>query len=375
MNLESPGEANRVLSVATRFEGCRHALRAEKVKAGHIHDTWRVDVERHRASQQLIVQRINRSVFRNPADVLQNIVLVTEHLAKRVSHLPDANRRVLRLIPAEDGALYVVDSVGDWWRAFICIRGARSYDSARQPAIARAVASAFGEFSRHLADFPADTLAETIPHFHDTPKRYDAFLRAVKRDACGRARAVREEIQFFTRRENDMGTLQRLIREGRIPMRVAHNDCKINNVLIDDQTGEGLCVIDLDTVMPGSLLFDVGDLIRTATCPAPEDERNLERVQIDDALFQAVAEGFLAGCRGMLSREEAERIVFAGQLITLETAMRFLTDYLEGDTYFRVDRPDHNLDRCRAQCRLVECIERRSEDLEQIVNDAWRSVR
>ncbi|MCS6771284.1 MAG: aminoglycoside phosphotransferase family protein [Kiritimatiellae bacterium] len=366
-------DESRLESVVARFDLRGEVFRAEQLTAGHIHETWRVDVRNPDGATAVVVQRINRRVFPNPDAVMRNIGTVTRHLARKVWDRPDARRRVLTPIPARDGGLAVVDDTGEWWRAFFFIYGASTFDAVSDPSISRAAAAAFGRFLADLSDLPPDDVEETIPRFHDTPARFEALMQAVQQDPLNRANRVRREIEFFIARESDTKRLADLQRSGTLPMRVVHNDCKINNVMIDNRTGEGLCVIDLDTVMRGLALYDFGDLVRTASCPAAEDEKDPSRIRVDETCFRAIAEGYLSGAGDVLVDAEVDLAVFAGKLITLETAMRFLTDYLLGDVYFRIHRPEHNLDRCRAQCRLVESIEAMESDLCRVVDMIWRA--
>ena len=330
---------------------------AEPYGSGHINDTFAVLMDQAGTPIRYILQRINRNVFRKPPEVMENITRVTAHVAAQLRGHPDASRRVLTVVPSRRGAPYVQDAEGQYWRMYAFIENARSYDQITSPVRAEAAARAFGQFLRHLESFPASELHETIPDFHNTPARFAALLKAIGEDRHQRAATVRAEIDFFLRREGDAQRLVNLRKAGRLPLRVTHNDCKLNNVMLDDETGEGVCVIDLDTVMPGLSLYDFGDMVRTATSSAPEDCTDLEKVQMQMPMFSALLKGFLAGVGGALTAEEVEQLPFAGKLITLETGMRFLTDYLNGDVYFKIARPSHNLDRCRTQCRLVESIE------------------
>lgn len=356
-----------VLAGAYEFRG--ELLSGTPYGSGHINDTYLLAVDQAGREVRYIAQRINRRVFRDPAGIMSNIARVTAHVAQKVHSRKDASRRVLTLVLTRDGCSFLKDEAGDYWRVYLFIEKARTYDVARDPAMAASAARAFGEFMSALRDFPADTLHEAIPRFHHTPSRYAALMQAVEEDRVGRAASVTREIDFFRAREEDAHRLVMLHEQGRIPLRVTHNDCKINNVMIDDETGEGICVIDLDTVMPGLSLYDFGDMVRTATSSAAEDERDLSRVHMRMEMFQSLVKGFLDGAGEFLTEAELEFLPFAGKLITMETAMRFLTDYLNGDTYFKIARPDHNLDRCRAQCRLVESIESQLGQMRRAVEE------
>jgi aminoglycoside phosphotransferase (APT) family kinase protein len=266
----------------------------------------------------------------------------------------DLERRCLRAIATRAGASCHSDESGAVWRASVFIEGALSVDVPESPAQAAEAARAFGAFAAQLAELDPATLAESIPHFHDFAWRVDALERAVAADEHGRARAATVDIEAARRLARDVE--RALAREGAasLPLRVVHNDCKLNNVLFDARTGEGLCVIDLDTVMPGSVLADFGDLARTAACAAPEDEPDLARVRVDARLYEALVQGYLAGTGTLLTPVEIALLPLAGPLIALETGIRFLTDHLSGDVYFRIHRPGHNLDRARVQLRLTE---------------------
>jgi hypothetical protein len=323
---------------------------------GHIHDTlvgtWRT----REGTRRIVHQRINTHVFRDPALLMRNWLRVTGHVRAALAReaAPDLERRCLRAIPAKSGAPSHTDASGAVWRAFAFIEGARSVDVPESPAQAQEAARAFGAFAAQLRDLDPATVAESIPHFHDLAHRVANLEAARAADAHGRAAAAAEDIERAGRLAADVQAA--LAREGAaaLPLRVVHNDCKLNNVLFDERTGEGLCVIDLDTVMPGSVLADFGDLARTAACPAPEDEPDLARVRVDERLYEALVRGYLAGTGGLLTPVEVALLPLAGPLIALETGIRFLTDHLSGDRYFRIHRPGHNQGRARVQLRLTE---------------------
>lgn len=358
---------NQIEAVVKQYDLRGTLLTAEPYGTGHINDTFALVVDQAGRPVRYILQRINNDIFKDPPALMSNISRVTAHIANCVSGLDDASRRTLTVVPTRAGRSYETDAEGNYWRVYLFIERARTYDVVDEPARAAAAARAFGTFIRQLDRFPARELHETIPEFHHTPSRFAALVRAVETDRCNRAAGVKKEIAFFTDREADVHRLVRLLRAGQIPLRVTHNDCKLNNVMIDDLTGEGICVIDLDTVMPGLALYDFGDMVRTATSAAAEDERDLDRVHMQLPMFRALVEGFIAGAGAILTADEIEQLPFAGKLITLETGMRFLTDYLNGDVYFKIARPTHNLDRCRTQCRLVESIEQQEEAMHREV--------
>ncbi|HTI99814.1 MAG TPA: aminoglycoside phosphotransferase family protein [Dongiaceae bacterium] len=330
--------------------------------SGHINNTYCATFTHNGGPARYILQHINHHVFKNPAALMSNVQRVTEHLGRKAAAQPDAARRVPALVPARDGSSHHCDAAGNYWRVYHFIPKARSYDTVETPAQAYAAARAFGEFQRLLADLPAPRLHDTIPDFHHTPKRFAALEQAIAADAAGRVAQAQPEIEFALAHRNITG---QLLAAG-LPERITHNDTKLNNVLIDDTTGEGLCVIDLDTVMPGLVVYDFGDMVRTATSPTAEDERDLSRVHMQFPLFEALARGYLASAGAFLTREERRWLAFSGKLITFEIGIRFLADYLAGDTYFKVHRENQNLDRCRTQFQLVRSIaaqEARMSDL------------
>lgn len=367
MNADRMVPRERVVGVLKQYDLRASLLTALPYGSGHINDTLELVVDQAGATVRYILQRINGRIFKNPPTLMENIGRVTAHVAHQLESHYDASRRVLTLVPTRTGAFCAMDERGDYWRIYLFIEKARTYDVIDSPARAQAAASAFGAFMSQLSDFNASDLHETIPDFHNTPARLAALKEAVAADRVGRVASAKKEIAFFLDREEDANRLLKLHRAGKLPLRVTHNDCKLNNVMLDDITGEGICVIDLDTVMPGLSLYDFGDMVRTATSPAAEDERNLSLVKMQMLMFEALVTGFLAGAGSMLVNEEVEELPFAGKLITMETGIRFLTDYLNGDQYFKVARPDHNLDRCHTQCELVRSIEAQSTAMREVV--------
>jgi Ser/Thr protein kinase RdoA (MazF antagonist) len=315
------------------------------------------------APVEYILQRINHHIFRNPVALMENIERVTTHLAAQVAHEPDTERRVLTLIPARDGKSWHRDNEGSYWRAYRFIQGTRTYDTVESPEQAFQAAKAFGKFQQLLANLPAPRLHDTIPDFHHTPKRLTALQWAISADAVGRATWAGAEIEFALAHESITGILL----NANLPERVTHNDTKLNNVMMDDSTGEGICVIDLDTVMPGLVAYDFGDMVRTTTSSANEDEQDLSKVAMQFPMFEALVRGYLASAGGFLTKAEREYLAFSGKLITFEIGIRFLTDYLSGDMYFKVAREGHNLDRCRTQFKLVASIEEQEERMNRLV--------
>ncbi len=331
--------------------------------SGHINDTYCVTFQQAGVPVRYILQRINHSIFKNPVALMENVQRVTAHLAAKVHGQPDASRRVLTLVPARDGRGWHVDAEGNHWRAYLFIEKARTYDAVESPEQAFKAAQAFGSFQKMLADLPAPRLHDTIPDFHHTPKRYAALEAAIKADLAGRAVLCKPEIDFALAHKS----ITSVLLDANLPERVTHNDTKFNNVMLDDATGEGICVIDLDTVMPGLALYDFGDMVRTTTSPAKEDERDLSKVTMQFPMFEALVRGYLSTAGEFLTPAEKKHLAFAGKLITFEIGIRFLTDFLAGDVYFKVHREGHNLDRCRTQFKLVESIEQQETRMNQLV--------
>jgi len=355
-------------AVARQFAIDGELLTASPFGTGHINGTYCAVFRQGANSARFIIQRIHTGIFRDPAALMENITRVTSHLAFKLQAEPDRDRRVLTLIPTRDGHPWLEDADGGFWRAYRMIEGARSYDAVESPQQAFQAARAFGRFQLLLADLPAPRLHDTIPDFHNTPKRFAAFEQSLAADVAGRASNASAEIEFALAHKH----IASVLLDAQLPERVTHNDTKFNNVLLDDQTGEGLCVIDLDTVMPGLALYDFGDMVRTATCPASEDERDLSKVATQFEMFEALVRGYLSTAGGFLTPAELDHLAFAGKAITFEQGIRFLADYLAGDTYYKVHRDQQNLDRCRTQFKLVQSIEAQEDAMNRLVRTAWR---
>ena len=353
-------EGHAVAAVARAFNVDGEFGSAVRYGSGHIHDTFSVRFnEGGSGGAHIILQRINTNIFKNPVAVMDNIRRVTTHVRSRLNAIEDADRRVLQLVEARDGKAWHIDEEKRYWRAYLFIEGARTFDEVRSDRQAFEAAKAFGGFQRMLADLPGTRLAESISQFHDTPKRFRDFESALDADAAGRAKQVGDEIAFAMERRFIAG----LVVDAGLPERVTHNDTKLNNVMLDDQTGEGICVIDLDTVMPGFAAYDFGDMVRTMTCPAAEDEEDLSRVEMQFPLFEAVLRGYLTGAGDFLTAQERESLIAGAKVIVFEQGVRFLADHLAGDTYYKVSRAGQNLDRCRTQFRLLESIERQEKQM------------
>jgi hypothetical protein len=360
--------AANAAAAALQFAAGGGFLDAQPYGTGHINDTFRAIFAQGGVERPMILQRINHNIFKNPAALMSNIERVTAHVNAQVAGQPDAGRRALTLIPTHDGAPFHRDGDGNWWRMYRFVERTRSYDAVETPRQAWQAAFAFGQFQQRLATLPAPRLHDTIPDFHHTPKRFAALLAAIAADPVNRAIEAAPEIAFALSRQPMVSVLL----DAGLPERVTHNDTKFNNVLLDDETDEGLCVIDLDTVMPGLVLYDFGDMVRTATSPAAEDERDLSRVSMRMPVFEALVRGYLSAAGSFLTPAETQFLAFSGKLITFEIGLRFLTDYLSGDTYFKVHRANHNLDRCRTQFQLVRSIESQEEAMQRIVAECSR---
>jgi hypothetical protein len=350
-------------AVAGQFQIYGEFRSAEPYGSGHINDTCCVVFEQAGTAVRYIFQRINHNIFKNPVALMENIQRVTAHLAAKLSGEPDFSRRVLTLIPARNGLCYHRDESGNYWRAYLFIENARSYDAVESPRQAFEAAKAYARFQRLLADLPAPRLHDTIPDFHHTPKRFADLVKAIKADSHNRATIARAEIDFAMQR----ASMTDVLINAKLPERVTHNDTKFNNVILDDATGEGICVVDLDTLMPGLTLYDFGDMVRTTTSPAKEDELDLSQVKMQMPMFKALVRGYFTFAGDFLTPAEKELLAFSGKLITFEIGIRFLADFLEGDTYYKVHRKGHNLDRCRTQFKLVESIEQQEKQMNKLV--------
>ncbi len=337
--------------------------------SGHINDTYCAHYDQAGLRIRYIHQRINHDIFQDPAGLMENISRVTEHALKGLVAAGDkeAFRRTLTCLPAKTGKPYAVDSQGNHWRTYLFIERARTYDILETPAQAKEAARAFGEFQKLGADLPGKPLIETIPDFHNTKQRFNNLLAAIEADTHNRAASVKSEIDWFLSRQDDAKLVVDALDSGEIPVRVTHNDTKLNNVMLDDVTGEAVCVIDLDTTMPGSAIYDFGDMVRTATSPAAEDEPDTSKIDCREEFFEALVSGYLSSAKDFLTDRERDLLAFSGKLLTLECGTRFLADYLQGDTYFKTHRDGHNLDRCRTQIALVEAIEGKMSTLEALV--------
>lgn len=359
MALKSPQELE---SVVRRFHTGGAFAGAEPFSGGHIHDSFCVTVHGGAGRGRFLLQRINTHVFPRVDALMENVARVTAHVAACVAGEAGADRRALQLVASEHGFLHC-DAEGGYWRMFRWIEGAHAPDRAETPQQAIRMAQAFGRFQQQLSTMPDPPLHETIAGFHDTPRRFAALEQAIAADAAGRAAEARREIEFALDRKPM--TVQ-IVNAG-LPKRVAHYDPKPSNVLMDDATGDALCVIDLDTTMPGLAVYDFGDMVRAASSPTVEDERDLSLVEMRVEFFEALARGYLSAAGGFLTRAEKDHLVLAAKMITFENGVRFLADFLAGDTYYKTNRAGQNLDRCRTHFKLVESIERQEETMLRVV--------
>ena len=356
--------------ISRQFQIYGKILHAETFKIGHINETYSASYDQGGTRVRYIHQKINKNVFKEPPAVMRNLVRVTNHIRKKLEDekASDLTRRSLVVIPTREGQPYFHNGDGEYWRTFVFIEGVQTFEAVQTQEQAFEAGRAFGEFQHHLVDLPGERLLETIPDFHNTRKRFQALQEAVEKDHISRVKDAREEIEFALRRESIVDVILSAMHKGKIPERITHNDTKFNNVMLDTKTGQAMCVVDLDTVMPGCALYDFGDMVRTTTSPTMEDERDLSKVKMQMPLFKRLAEGYLSTAGQFLTKSEKALIAFSGKLITFEIGLRFLTDFLSGDNYFRIHRPGHNLDRCRTQFKLVESIERQEQAMQKHVN-------
>lgn len=340
-----PEAVVRAFPTAGRYAGC------QALGHGHIHDTFTVNCDGNNGTERFVFQRINHEVFRDVPALMSNIARICGHQSSKA---PDA-RHALQLMNTSDGCAYHVDQQGNYWRAYRYIENSRTVEHGATAAEVYEIGKTVGCFLRGLDDLPGEPLYQTIPGFHDTSARVNSLVKAAENDAYGRVAAVHAELDFALASKPIALTYHELISSGQLPIRITHNDTKLNNVLLDRQSGDGLCVIDLDTCMNGCLLHDFGDMVRCAVSASAEDDPDaLQPIDIDN--FSALLEGFVIGVDGFMTPAEWDGLATAGSLMTYELGIRFLTDYLQGDVYFKTHYPDHNLARCRAQFSLLKSM-------------------
>jgi len=355
--------------VVPNFKFAGQFIRAEPYEFGHIHDTFYTYFSKSDGLvHRYILQRINQYVFKCPEELMANIEAISVHLQRKITTAGgDPERESLTLVPTLENGGFLHRNGGDYWRAYISIEGAQTYMVPQSIDHVYNAGRAYGRFQQQLDDFPVHRLHETIPDFHNTVKRFKTFVEVVEEDKHNRAQDVKEEIDFVLQRAGETSIVVDLIDRRELPLRVTHNDTKYNNVMIDDETGEGVCVIDLDTVMPGSSLYDFGDAIRSITNTGEEDEQDLSKVHFNLECFEKYTQGYLDATRDALTPAEIQLLAFSARLMSCECGMRFLTDHLNGDVYFKIHKPGHNLDRCRTQFKLVRDMERDQEEMLDIV--------
>lgn len=338
------------------------------LSGGHIHDTYLVTYVDAGSRRRFVHQRINQQVFPDPVRLMENVERVVDHLRFRLERerVPQIARHVLTLLRASDGRSYCIDDAGAYWRTYVYIEGACTHATIDSPLVARSAAAAFGRFVRLLADLPGSRLHETIPHFHDSRRYLEQLRQAAETDIDGLATTARAEIDFAFENEQIVHMLALLPRET-LPERVVHNDTKIDNVLFDAASDEALCVIDLDTVMPGSVLYDFGDLVRSAGNASREDARELNRVYLRLPIFEGLVQGYSDALLSLLTEGERDLLALAGKLVAFEVGIRFLSDYLQGDVYFKTRYSQHNLDRARNQFKLVRSMQEQESEMNAIV--------
>ncbi len=357
-----------IREIVAEFQIKGNYLHSERYGSGHINDTRLVLMEEDGHEVKYILQKINKNVFKDPASLMENMQAVTAYLAKIIEKEGgDPSRETLNVIKTRDGKNYFLDSDGEYWRALIFVDDSMSFDKVERPEQFYDSAVAFGNFQYRLREYPADTLAETIINFHNTPDRLRQLREAAEKDAVGRLSSVLPELEFATSREEFIGMFERARAEGKLPLRVTHNDTKLNNILFDRESGKALCIIDLDTIMPGYSVNDFGDSIRFGATTALEDEADLTKVNFDISLYELYVKGFIEGVKGGLTDFELDMLPYGAIMMTLECGMRFLADYLSGDTYFRTHREGQNLDRARNQFKLVSDMEARIDEMKAIV--------
>ena len=357
-----------VKKIISNFNISGEIIEVKSIITGHINTTYRVTVDESGVNKKYTLQTINKYVFKNPAAVMENILAVTEFLKEKIkSEGGDPDRECLTVIKASNGLPYYEDAEGQFWRLYIFVDHSYTVDTVETPAQLKSAGEGFGKFQAMLSNFPMNNLIETIPSFHDTALRFEQLMDAVKADPLGRAAGVKDEINFFVKRHDEMCSLVKMTEEGVLPLRVVHNDTKFNNILIDEASGEALCVIDLDTVMPGLSVLDFGDAIRFAANSATEDETDLDKVYIDMTLYEAFADGFMSKIGKSLTRCEIENMPLGAKVITMELASRFLADHILGDKYFKIHREGQNLDRARCQIKLAISMEENMNKMTEII--------
>ncbi len=359
----------KIDEIVTQFATVGELVESHPYGNGHINDTFLVVCKSQEGNlRSYILQRMNHSIFKNPEGLMENVVHVTEYLRNVIAAQGgDPDRETLNVVRTKSGNSFYKDNHQNYWRMFLYVEHTLCLEKVESANDFYDSAVAFGNFQKMLAEYPAQQLYETIPNFHNTQSRFQAFQKAVEEDKLGRASLAANEIDFALARKQEVSILTDLLQEGQLPLRVTHNDTKLNNILFDADTKKAVCIIDLDTVMPGLALYDFGDSIRFGASTGAEDETDLSKVEVDLTLFEAFTKGYLEGCGSRLTPKEIELLPMGAKLMTYECGIRFLTDFLEGDSYFKIHREGHNLDRARTQFKLVADMEKKWDILTAIV--------
>jgi len=364
-----------IRSIASNFNLSGRLTGSEPFGSGHINDTYCLTCEKDGRQLHYILQRINHQVFKNPPAMMENIRRVTNHIRRKLQEQQNKLlSRQLVVIDTKDGADFFLDAQGNYWRIYNRIENAVTHDTMESTELAYEAARMFGWFAAMLTDLPGPPLHETIVDFHATPKRFKTFIEVLQQDPFNRAKDAGAEIDFVLENADICDVLLNHAGKGEIPVRITHNDTKINNVLLDEKTHKGVCVIDLDTVMPGLSLYDFGDMVRTATNPAEEDQRDLSKVTMRMPIFEMLVKGFAEETHTFLTPTEKKNLAFAGKLITFEQMIRFLADHLAGDIYYKIHRDGHNLDRCRTQMKMVQSIIAQEEAMNALADSVFQEL-
>lgn len=359
---------HEINEIVKRFETTGEFVEVKPYGTGHINDTYLSTFKNDSGHHHYIHQRINHEIFTKPAELMENICRVTEHLKEKFTQMgEDTSRRCLSLVQTRSGEMYHVTEDGNYWRTYNFITGARTYDKVENLDHVNGASRAFAEFQMMVSDLPGEPLHETIPDFGNARFRFEQFRQALDADSQNRAQNCQPEIQFALDRKEITDVIEDLISAGKLPRRIAHYDTKFNNVMIDDKTGEGICVIDLDTVMPGTVTYDFGDSVRIGASTAAEDETDLSKVSMNLEMFDRLAQGYLSIAKDFLTDVEIDHLAFSAKLITFVIGLRFLADHLAGDVYFKTHREGHNLDRARTQFKMVADMESKFDKMQEII--------
>lgn len=359
---------NQILELCKKFNIQGEYLDYQVFKSGHINTTVMVRFENEGKIKEYVLQKINKNVFKNPEEVMDNISSVTNFIKNKLkSRGEKTSRKVLKFYQNTDGKYFIVDDEGDYWRMYRFVNKSITFNETDNLVVLEETGKAFGEFQQLLDGYPINDLNIIIPHFHNTANRFEIFKDTLERDPVGRAQYVKDEINQYLALQNIAIQMYMMQKAGKLQLRVTHNDTKCNNVLFDEETGKYLCVIDLDTIMPGLVGFDFGDAVRFAANTCSEDETDLDRVKLDVEKFDALAKGFISRAGSSLTEQEKETLSLGAITMTVECGLRFLTDYIDGDNYFKIDYPLHNLDRARCQLKLAQDMVKNYSVMQDIV--------